>query len=310
MKPSSAELSRETGQGAEPTRRLRYFSPWLVVLTLVWLVIYCLMFPHPLVLAARNWPLAFIGLAGAIIGNLTAIGGGLVFVPTMIFAYSANPVAALKLTFVTQAVGMTSGATGWLNRGEVPLRLLKWTVPPLIVGALVSSFLIRPNPLLVKGLFGPVTILAGLLTLYTLNRQGGEPDLPPRAGLPVAAVSFLGGLITGWVAIGEGEIVAAFCMLAYHLNANRALGLGVVLLAINSIFLALLHTFVFGGVPWEWAVFTMLGVLWGGRLGPFVAQWFSLKTAKKIFAVVAVLDGVIVVLQATGVLAKLHAVWR
>ncbi|MGA3172369.1 MAG: sulfite exporter TauE/SafE family protein [Chthoniobacteraceae bacterium] len=289
--------------------RLRYFSPWLVVFTAVWLAVYLLCFPSPGALAARNWPLVLIGVAGAVIGNLTAIGGGLVFVPTMIFVYSANPVAALKLAFVTQAVGMTSGASGWMSRGEVPVRLLKWTVPPLIAGALVSSFVYRPNPMLVKELFGPITIIAGLLTLYTLDHRGGVPDLPPRANVWVALAAFVGGIITGWVAIGEGEIVAAFCMLAFGLNANRALGLGVVLLSINSIFLALLHSLYFGGVPWQWAIFTMLGVLWGGRLGPFVAQWFSMRTVKKVFAVIAVLDGLLIFLQAMGVLGRIKAGW-
>jgi uncharacterized membrane protein YfcA len=292
-----------------PKPRIRYFSPWLLVFTGIWLCVYLRFFPNPGALAARNWPLVLVGVAGALVGNLTAIGGGLLFVPTMIFVYSANPVAALKLAFVTQAVGMTSGASGWLSRGEVPLRLLRWTVPPLIIGALISSFVYRPNPMLVKGLFGPVTIVAGLLTLYTLDRKGGLRDLPPTANVWVAFAALAGGIITGWVAIGEGEIVAAFCMLAFHLNANRALGLGVVLLSINSIFLALLHSFYFGGVPWNWAIFTMLGVLWGGRLGPFVGQWFSMHTAKKFFAVIAVLDGTLIVLQAAGVLARIKASW-
>ena len=261
----------------------------------------------PGALAARNWPLVLVGVVGAVIGNFTAIGGGLVFVPTMIFAYHADPVAALKLAFVTQAVGMTSGATGWLARGEVPLRLLRWTVPALLLGALVSSFLIRPGPLLVKGLFGPVAIAAGAMTLYTLNRREGTGDLPTGANLPIALISFLGGMVTGWVAIGEGEIVAAACMLGWGLRVNRALGLGVVLLSANSIFLALLHALVFGGVPWDLAIFTMLGVLWGGRMGPFIAQWFSVRAAKQVFGVIAVADGVLIVLQATGVLARLKA---
>ena len=272
-------------------------------------MIYCLAFPAPGALAARNWPLVLVGVAGAIIGNFTAIGGGLVFVPTMIFAYNADPVTALKLAFLSQAVGMTSGASGWLARGEVPLRLLRWTVPTLMLGALVSSFLIRPSPLLVKGLFGPVAIAAGALTLYTLNRKQGVDDLPARANWPLALISLAGGMVTGWVAIGEGEIVAASCMLGWGLRVNRALGLGVVLLSVNSIFLALLHALVFGGVPWEMAVFTMLGTLWGGRMGPFVAQWFSVRTAKKIFGVIAMADGVLIVLQATGVLARLKALW-
>ena len=276
------------------TRRLRYFTPWLFVLTAVWLVVYVACF--------RNWPLVLVGVLGATIGNITAIGGGLVFIPVLMFAYQADPLTALKLTFVTQAVGMTSGAVGWLRRGAVPVRLLWWTVPSLVLGALVSTFLFRANPMLVKGLFGPICLGAGVLTLLTANRQGGRADLPPRANWPLAAVSAFGGLITGWVAIGEGEIVAAFCMLAYQLEVNRSLGLGVVLLSINSIMLALLHSFVLGGVPWEMAAFTMLGVLWGGRLGPFLAQWFSGRSAKRLFASVAILDGALILLQALGVL--------
>ena len=87
-------------------------------------------------------------------------------------------------------------------------------------------------------------------------------------------------------------------MLAYGLNANRAIGLGVVLLSINSLLLAFIHSFHFGGVPWELAAFTMLGVLWGGRLGPFLAQWISIRTTKKAFAFIALLDGLVISLQA------------
>ena len=92
-------------------------------------------------------------------------------------------------------------------------------------------------------------------------------------------------------------------MLAYALNnANRALGLGVVLLSINSILLALIHAFYFGGVPWELAAFTILGVLWGGRLGPFLSQWISMRTTKKVFAFIALLDGLVITLQTVVVM--------
>ena len=275
-----------------------YFTPWLFVFTLVWLVAYRFAFPDPLGLAANNWPLIVVGVFGAFIGNVTAIGGGIVFIPVLMFAYKVDPVSALKLAFVSQAVGMTSGASGWLRRGEVPLALLKWTVPSLIVGAAISTFLIHPQPMLVKGLFGPIAFIAGLLTLITLDRKGGRMELPANALIPVMLISLVGGMITGWVAIGEGEIIAAFCMLAYGLNANRAIGLGVVLLSINSLLLAFIHSFYFGGVPWELAAFTMLGTLWGGRLGPFLAQWISMRTTKKVFAIIALLDGLVVTLQA------------
>ena len=302
----SQQSSRYSVQAAKPGNNLSanfpYFTPWLFVFTLIWLVAYWFAFPDPLGLAASNWPLIIVGVFGAFIGNLTAIGGGIVFIPVMMFVYKVDPVSALKLAFVTQAIGMTSGASGWLRRGEVPLSLLKWTVPSLIAGAAISTFLIHPQPMLVKGLFGPIAFITGLLILITLDQKGGRMVLPANALIPVMLISLSGGLITGWVAIGEGEIIAAFCMLAYGLNANRAIGLGVVLLSINSILLALIHAFYFGGVPWELAAFTILGVLWGGRLGPFLAQWISMRTTKKVFAFIALLDGLVITLQTVVVM--------
>lgn len=283
-------------------KHFSYLTPWLFVFTLIWLAGYEIVFPDPIGLAAGNWPLIIVGVIGAFIGNVTAIGGGLVFIPMLMFAYQVDPVSALKLAFVTQAVGMTSGASGWLRRGEVPGRLLQWTVPSLVVGTMISTFLIHPQPMLVKGLFGPIAFIAGLLTLITLDRKGGRMGLPAKARIPIVLVSFVGGMITGWVAIGEGEIIAAFCMLAYGLNTNRAIGLGVVLLSVNSLLLAFVHAFYYGGVPWDMAAFTMLGVLWGGRLGPFLAQWISPQATKKVFAVIALLDGLVIAMQASYVM--------
>lgn len=288
---------------ARPAQTFQYFQPLLLLLTLVWLAIYSTAFPDPIGLAAENWPLIFVGVAGAIIGNVTAIGGGLVFIPVFTFIYQIDPVSALKLSFVTQAVGMTSGATGWLRRGEVPLDLLKWTVPALLLGTLFSTFVFHPNAMMVKSLFGPVSLLAGAVTLFTMNRTGQLENLPRTAMGPVFLVSIVGGLITGWVAIGEGEMIAAFCMIVYGLRATRAIGLGVVLLSINSIILALLHGLYFGGVPWNLAVFTMIGVLWGGRLGPYLAQFVSVKDTKKLFAWIAILDGLLITWQALRALS-------
>lgn len=285
-------------------KRFRYVTAGMLLFTLLWLLVYLFAFPDPAGLAAKNWPLVLVGIAGAFIGNMTAIGGGLVFIPVLIFGYHISPLAALKLSFVTQAVGMTSGAAGWLRRGEVPLGLLKWTIPSLILGTAISTFLLHPNGMVVKSLFGPVSLLTGILTLITIDRKGKLDMLPQKAALPVFLISVLGGLVTGWVAIGEGEIIAAFCMLIYGLRSTKAIGLGVVLLSVNSILLALVHGLYFGGVPWDMAIFTMIGVLWGGRLGPYLSQWVSGRNTKLIFAIIAVLDGALITWQAIKALMK------
>lgn len=280
------------------TSKFNYVTKGMLALTGLWVIIYFSCFDQPLELLSRNWYLIPVGIVGAFIGNMTAIGGGLVFIPVLIFIFHTDPVSALKLAFVTQAVGMSSGASGWIRKGEVPFQLLKWTVPSLLIGTLLSTFVFHPSAIMVKGLFGPVSLIAGILTLVTINAKGIKTELPDSARWPVFIISIIGGLITGWVAIGEGEIIAAFCMLVYGLAATRAIGLGVVLLAINSIVLALIHALYFGGVPWDMAIFTMLGVLWGGRLGPYVSQWIPVKNSKMIFAIIAILDGALITWQA------------
>ena len=132
--------------------RLRYWSWWLPAFTAAWLAVFVTAFPDPAAVAARNWPLLFVGLGGALLGNATAVGGGLVFIPVVIFGFHLSPVQALKLALVSQAFGMSSGALGWLRRRAVPLAALPVAIPGLLLGATISTLVIRPNPLLVKGL--------------------------------------------------------------------------------------------------------------------------------------------------------------
>lgn len=293
---TDASPATATLQAAEASpRRLRYWTWGLPAFTAVWLAVYVSAFPDPAGLAARNWPLVLVGLAGAVLGNATAVGGGLVFIPVLMFGWQLGPVEALQLALVSQSVGMTSGAIGWLRRGAVPLRGLALTVPALLVGAVVGALVVRPGPLLIKGLFGPVSILVGLLTLYLLEHPWRSLEVEGRRD--VAAVSLVGGLLTAWVAVGVGELVAAYLMLRHGLEPRRGIALGTVLLSAASILLALLHAFVIGGVPWELAVFTMLGCAWGGRLGPFAAQWVGPHRLKIAFATVAIGDGLLFVFQ-------------
>lgn len=278
---------------------VRYFGWWLPVMLGAWTVLAAVVLPDPVAAARDNWPLVLVGVLGAVLGNATAVGGGLIFVPVMILVYDVHPVAALQIALIGQCFGMTSGAFGWLARRSVPMPALAVSVPALLLGSTFSTLVVRPNALLVKGLFGPFSVLIGLLTLYLLDFHPNTRDEVPRRALaPLAGVALVGGVITGWIAIGEGEIVAAFLMLGYGLVANRGIGLGTVLLSVNSIYLSSLHAAFIGGIPWEMAVFVALGCTFGGRMGPFLAQWVRPRRLKIGFAAVAIADGLLMVWQA------------
>ncbi len=287
---------------AQREHDFRYWSWWLLVFVAVWTGFYLYFAPEPLALFQKNWIFVFVGVCGAILGNISAVGGGIVFIPVMIFLFHTPPVLALKIALASQSMGMTSGAVGWIQKRVVPLEILRLTVPGLLVGSTISTLVIHPSAILVKGLFGPVSIFLGLMTLILARRGSNQPalwKLPQHATIPVVVASFFGGLITGWVAIGEGEIIAALLMLVYGMNVAACIGLGVVLLSINSIYLTLLHQFVphLGGIPWDVAAFTGLGCVFGARLAPYLSRRSNPIVLKSIFATIAIGDGLLFIVQ-------------
>ena len=296
----AAAASRALPGPSAHRRHFRYWSPWLPLFAAAWLTALFLLADDPAGLIARNWVFIPIGVAGAILGNISAIGGGIVFIPCVIFIFHLPPVTALKVALATQSWGMTSGAVGWLQKKAVPLNALKAAVPGLLIGSTVSSLIIHPNALLVKLLFGPVSILLGLLTLILMRKARpakGRADVPPGARWPLFFAAVFGGLITGWVAIGEGEVVAAVLMLAYGVDVTASIGLGVALLAVNSIYLTLVHQFFLGGIPWDYAAFTGFGAVFGARLAPWLSHHTGPNTLKAIFAAIAIGDGIVFVVQ-------------
>jgi uncharacterized membrane protein YfcA len=290
--------AKTTGRGTE--RHFRYWSWWLLVFAGVWAAGYFSLAPDPIALFKRNWVFIPVGFCGAALGNISAVGGGIVFIPVIIFLFHLPPVTALKIALASQSFGMTSGAIGWIQKRVVPLRALKLTVPGLLIGSSVSSLMIHPSALLVKLLFGPVSILLGVLTII-LSRKAGKSavsmEIHSNATVPLFLISVIGGLITGWIAIGEGELVAALLMLVYGVNVATCIGLGVLLLSINSIFLTLLHHFFLGGIPWNIAAFTGLGCVFGARLAPYLSRRSNPMVLKTIFAVIAICDGILFIVQ-------------
>ncbi len=290
--------SKSTEPGIE--RHFRYWSWWLVLFVLVWVTGYASLARDPVTLFQQNWVFIAVGFCGAILGNISAVGGGIVFIPVIIFLFQLPAVTALKIALASQTFGMTSGAIGWMQKRVVPLRALKLTVPGLLLGSSISSLLVHPSALLVKLLFGPVSILLGVLTIVLsrkAQKSAARAEIPAQAAVPLFLIALVGGIITGWIAIGEGELVAALLMLIYGVEVTVCIGLGVVLLSINSIYLTLIHQFFLGGIPWHIAAFTGLGCVFGARLAPYLSRHSNPLVLKTIFACVAIGDGILFIVQ-------------
>ena len=150
-----------------------------------------------------------------------------------------------------------------------------------------------------KGLFGPVSIGLGALALRREGAPARRDALPAEALGPLRFVAGAGGMLSGWVAIGAGELSAAYLMLAHQLRPDRAIGLGVVLLSAASIWLCGIHTLLLDGIPWRWRSSSVLGTVFGARLGPWwLAQRVPPRRLKQLFGAVAIADGLLFVASA------------
>ena len=286
---------------------------WLGALAMVPLVLLGLLATDPLGLVQSLWPVIPIAFLAAAFANATAIGGGFVFVPVFVLGYGLGPLTALKLSLGTQAFGMSSGALGWSRACLEPRTLLRaclWATPGMIVG----TFTWTPDPLDVKATFGWVSLAIGVVMAleyrFGEGRTGTEPAVESVASRMTFGLACLaGGLITAWVSLGIGEVVALWLLFRHRMRIEIAIGTGVAALAICSILGFGLHLWLerAHGVafPWDYLAFTVPGVLLGGASGARAGRWLEERLRargrrsplKAIFAVVVLLDGVVMLLH-------------
>lgn len=285
-------------------------KPLLALLALGSLILFALLAEEPLDGFRRLWPVVPIAFAGAAFANATAVGGGFLFVPVFVLGYGLNPLVALKLSLGTQAFGMSSGALGW-SASFIDRRALGLSLVGGLAGMWLGSTLWTPEPLQVKAAFGWVSLAIGVAMFlefhFGLDRRGTRMGAERAFGLLLyLGCCFAGGLITAWVSLGIGEVVALWLLFRHGVRIETAIGTGVAALAACSIFGFFLHAVVLAAAfPWHYLAFTVPGVVFGGIAGARLGRWAEERMRarghrsplKAIFSGVVLLDGIVMLLH-------------
>jgi uncharacterized membrane protein YfcA len=278
------------------------------------LAVLFLCFEEPWAILARNWFVTPIAVFAAGFANATAVGGGFVFVPLFLFGLGLTALQSLKLSLASQTFGMTSGAIGW-SRTFILGR-------PLLVGALASgvgmwigTFLVPADASMIKGVFGWVAL--GIAGALALEMRFGDRQVLLRIeqrsrlrDIGYAVACLAGGVVTAWVSIGIGEVVALYLLFVYRIRIEGAIATGVAVLAFDSALGLAFHAGL-GGLPWEYLVFTAPGCVIGGRYGARLGRWVEgrgnpatgeappnhASPLKWIFVAVCAVDGLGMLLQ-------------
>jgi uncharacterized membrane protein YfcA len=245
--------------------------------------------------------LAVLGALGGVLAGMAGVGGGIVFVPALVYVAGWDIKKAVAASLVIIIFSSLSG-TIRNQRSEDPVdwrttAILSSTIAPAtLIGVYVSSI---SSETVVEVAFA--AILLGLA--YPTAR--GRPELDPEARkIPIPLVLMAGvfiGALSGLVGVGGGVAMVPLMMLGMGLGTKRA---------ISTSLAVVMFAGIVGSIGYIATGFSDLVSLPPLILGSMVGAWIGVRFRELLpenvvrvgFAVFMVVTALRILGDATGIL--------
>ncbi|MEL6866791.1 MAG: sulfite exporter TauE/SafE family protein [Bacteroidota bacterium] len=269
------------------------------------------------------WFMLPVAVLVATVAMMSGIAGAAMFMPIFLLAFPLlgeayiidNPTASIAAALLTSTFGFSSGFVGYYRRRLIDYQqcypFLYLAIPVAIIGALLSP-LFSPNG---------IRLAYGLLMLvlaYSLLRgEGTTATSPPSNRQPLVRLqdqagkvyeyrhakakwgpTLLGGLLTGMLSTGIGEVVMPQLVKGARIPVPVAAATSVMIVILTFFFAACTHLVLLiskGGlsaVPWHLVAYTIPGVIIGGQIGPSLQGRVQRAVMVKSIAIVFLLIGI------------------
>lgn len=276
---------------------------WRLGLLFCWIVGVAYFSAEPISLLLEYGGYAFLGVVAAIFANATGAGGGVVFVP--FFSHLQFDTATIIATsFGIQCFGMTSGAMTWFSfyrtekshepKWQCLFEVLRYTIPFSLFSLVGTQFggIAAPQGLqMTFGLFSIILAIALFATIPLLKKDSQRGHLERIDKLMLPVICLFGGVITAWLSVGVGELVAVY-LIFRRFEAPFAIASAVILTAFSVWGGVMYHAFVSNVIYWPIVAFAGLGAVIGGVIAKRVVLFFSATNLKLFFASWVLLSGV------------------
>jgi uncharacterized membrane protein YfcA len=227
--------------------------------------------------------LAVLGVVGGMLTGVAGVGGGLVFVPTLVYAAAWGIKEAVAASFVIIVFSALSG-TIRNARSEDPANwraaaLLASTVAPAsLIGVYISSV---STTAVVQVAFAGV-----LLALAYPTARGSSGPSESRRKIPVTLVLLAGlgiGALSGLVGVGGGVVIVPLLVLGLGLSTKRAISTSLVVVLATGIVASLGYA-VAGFADLLSLTPLVGGSMVGAWLGVRLREWLPEKAIRIGFA--------------------------
>lgn len=271
------------------------------------------------------WFMFPVSMGVATTAMLSGIGGAALFMPIFLIIFPmigpeytlAGPAAAIGVALITETFGFSSGFVGYYRKRLIDFRMARafviFAVPAGIVGALLSH---QANPTFLKFAYGAIMFLIAVSFWFGHHQEeAGEADetdtetADPDPGehrevhardgkvykfkwhgvghgwMPTG----VGGLFTGLLSVGIGEIVMPqMARRRIPIAVCAATSILVVIITVMSASFthvaALINAGGWSAVPWNLVCYTVPAVIIGGQIGPRLQGVFQPRTMEILIA--------------------------
>lgn len=223
-----------------------------------------------------------IAIAAGVLAGLTGGGGGMFFVPMLMFA--GLPVIEALATsnlgiLITSAAGTVTNA----RQRTVPWRRVLWLGIPAIMLAPLGAWIAFqvPGELLIIG-FIALNLTNIVLTMRKPAQDEAADNVRTPTPLQYTATGGSGGLLAGLFGIGGGLIVVPLQILWLSTPIKIAARASLAVIMLSSAAAVVGHTILDGNILWTTGILLGVGGIIGAPIGTILLRRISPSAATRI----------------------------
>ena len=266
---------------------------WLCFLSLWFLLLW--LSPATLDTIKQYAVFSALGVVGAIFANSTGAGGGVIFVP-LFNQLNFTELQSVATSFGIQSFGMTAGAlTWWFHYKKDKLDLRLWrgfkriiatTTCFSVIGIWFIFITELSPPASLHTSFSWFSLILGVFIIFTvyLIKPKRESSFVSFADyIALAVIGFIGGVLTAWLSVGVGELLAIYLILR-RFDVTMAVAAAVIVSAISVWSAIAEFTLINFTVVWQVVIFAGPCAILGGIWAKTLVTLLSATRLKLFFA--------------------------
>ncbi len=231
--------------------------------------------------------LAFpVGVVIASLATMVGLGGGVLWVPYLVFVAKVEPTVAVLTSLLIQTGGMASGGLVSIRQKKTDPRLALMIAAAAFPGVAFGVWLQRViDPHSLVFLVGVACMACGLVFVVAREDHHFLPtsDVPLRSVVPYLWTATGLSVVTGVLSVGVGDFLVPILRNRLKMRMDAAIAACLVVMAINAVVAFMLHWIAGGTFSGRIAICGMMGALVGGQIGPRIADRVPDHTLKEIF---------------------------